>query len=273
MLSALSELREINLLTVLLRMALAILCGLLIGMERSSKNHSAGFRTHMLVCIGTCTASLTGHYLYLNQNLPTDISRLGAQVISGLGFIGAGTIIVTKEHSVKGLTTAAGLWACGIVGLACGAGFYEGAILTSAAILIIEIFFGNIGNLIRHPEEFQIIINYDNRESINLVQRYCKDRHLAITSLQIGSNDAGTGSVDGSGIRDTSDTQDAPGATTGTQDAPGTAPASGNQAGTGSPGYSAFLSLRNDGGIDPEELLQHIRGIKGIHSADRIKIK
>ena len=249
MLSALSELREINLLTVLLRMALAIFCGLLIGMERSSKNHSAGFRTHMLVCIGTCTASLTGHYLYLNQNLPADISRLGAQVISGLGFIGAGTIIVTKEHSVKGLTTAAGLWVCGIVGLACGAGFYEGAVLTSAAILLIEIFFGNIGNLIRHPEEFQLVVNYDNRESINLVQRYCKDRHLAITGLQIGSSDVDPGAA----------------AAPCSQDVPGAAAAS------GSPRYSAFISLRNDSGIDPEELLLHIRDIKGIYSANRIK--
>ena len=252
MLSALPELREINLLTVLLRMALAILCGLLIGMERSSKNHSAGFRTHMLVCIGTCTASLTGHYLYLNLNLPADISRLGAQVISGLGFIGAGTIIVTKEHSVKGLTTAAGLWACGIVGLACGAGFYEGAVLTSAAILIIEIFFGNIGNLIRHPEEFQIVVNYDSRESINLVQRYCKDRHLAITSLQIGCNDAAPGSTNAAGS---------------TND-PGTTDSAGTRA---APGYSAFISLRNDSGVDPENLLLQIRNIKGVHTADRIK--
>ena len=250
MLSALPELREINLLTVLLRMGLAILCGLLIGMERSSKNHSAGFRTHMLVCIGTCTASLTGHYLYLTLNLPADISRLGAQVISGLGFIGAGTIIVTKEHSVKGLTTAAGLWACGIVGLACGAGFYEGAVLTSAAILIIEIFFGNIGNLIRHPEEFQIVVNYDSRESINLVQRYCKDRHLAITSLQIGRREASRGAPNDPGTPNSS-----PGAPTF----------------SGASGYSAFISLRNDGGIDPEDLLLHIRNIDGVHSAERIK--
>ena len=134
MLSIFNGLRAVNTLSVAVRMLLALLLGGAVGLERSYKNRPAGFRTHMLVCIGTCTASLTGHYLYLNLNLPADISRLGAQVISGLGFIGAGTIIVTKEHSVKGLTTAAGLWACGIVGLACGAGFYEGAVLTSAAI-------------------------------------------------------------------------------------------------------------------------------------------
>ena len=144
MLSFFDGFRDINSATILFRMVFAILCGGAIGIERSIKNRPAGFRTHVLIIIGATTASLTGHFIYLNMSLPTDMSRLGAQVITGLGFIGAGTIIVTGQRTVKGLTTAAGLWATGIMGLAIGAGFYEGALLGTIAILFAEIVLGNI---------------------------------------------------------------------------------------------------------------------------------
>ena len=95
MLPIFNNLRDINSFTILFRMVLAVLCGAVIGIERSIKNRPAGFRTHILIIVGATTASLTGHYVYLVMSLPTDMSRLGAQVITGLGFIGAGTIIVT----------------------------------------------------------------------------------------------------------------------------------------------------------------------------------
>ena len=144
MISAFNGLRDINTATILFRMVLAIICGGLIGIERSIKNRPAGFRTHVLIIIGATTASLIGHYIYLIMNLPTDMSRLPAQVITGLGFIGAGTIIVTGSRTVKGLTTAAGLWATGIVGLAIGSGFYEGAVISTFMILFAEIVLGKI---------------------------------------------------------------------------------------------------------------------------------
>ena len=118
MITAFNGLRDINTVNILFRMVLAVLCGGLIGIERSAKNRPAGFRTHILIIIGATTASLTGHYIYLVMNLPTDMSRLPAQVITGLGFIGAGTIIVTGHRTVKGLTTAAGIWATAGIGLA-----------------------------------------------------------------------------------------------------------------------------------------------------------
>ena len=96
-------------------MILAFACGTVIGLERSYRNKPAGFRTHTLVCLAACIASLTGLYLYLIAHLPTDVSRIGAQIISGLGFLGAGTIVVTKRNTVKGLTTAAGIWTTGII--------------------------------------------------------------------------------------------------------------------------------------------------------------
>lgn len=183
MLSAFNSLRDINTATIFFRMVLAILCGGAIGIERSMKNRPAGFRTHILIIVGATTASLTGHYIYLIMNLPTDMSRLGAQVITGLGFIGAGTIIVTGQRTVKGLTTAAGLWATGVVGLAIGAGFYEGAILGTLAILFTETVMSKVK--IKRVKPFRCVVNYTEKDTLDHVLRYCKDRGIAIKALQI----------------------------------------------------------------------------------------
>ncbi len=193
MISAFNGLRDINTATILFRMVLAIICGGLIGIERSIKNRPAGFRTHVLIIIGATTASLIGHYIYLIMNLPTDMSRLPAQVITGLGFIGAGTIIVTGSRTVKGLTTAAGLWATGIVGLAIGSGFYEGAIVSTFMILFAEIVLGKIK--IKRVKPFRCIINYQHKETLDHILRYCKDRNIAIKALQI------EGETDESGVK------------------------------------------------------------------------
>lgn len=92
-------------------------------MKEPIKEGLRGFRTHILVCIAAAITTLTSQYLYVVMHYYTDMARLGAQVIAGMGFIGAGTIIVTRRNRVKGLTTAAGLWGAAIVGLAIGAGF------------------------------------------------------------------------------------------------------------------------------------------------------
>ena len=183
MLPIFNNLRDINSFTILFRMVLAVLCGAVIGIERSIKNRPAGFRTHILIIIGAATASLTGHYIYLIMNLPTDMSRLGAQVITGLGFIGAGTIIVTGSKTVKGLTTAAGLWATGIVGLSIGAGFYEGALAGTIAILFCEIVMSRFR--FRRYKTFHCVINYLHKDTLDHILRHCKDLHFAIKGLQI----------------------------------------------------------------------------------------
>ena len=127
MLSVFDGLRDVTTLSVFVRLACALICGGIIGIERSYKRRPAGFRTHILICIGAAITTLTSQYLYLNMHYFTDMARLGAQVVAGIGFIGAGTIIVTKRQRVKGLTTAAGLWTSGIIGLTFGGGFYEAA--------------------------------------------------------------------------------------------------------------------------------------------------
>lgn len=178
-------LRNVTVLSVAVRMLFAVISGGLIGVERSYKNRPAGFRTHILVCIGAAVASTTGIYLAVNRQFPTDLSRIGAQVVSGLGFIGAGTIIVTGKSKIKGLTTAAGLWVTGITGLAIGAGFYEGAIIAVLFVLIVEILFFNIGSRIRHSPEFHMQVQYTEKAALDHIMRYCKDQHFSIRNLQI----------------------------------------------------------------------------------------
>ena len=127
--------RDITISSVLLRIALSIVLGGILGMERGMKNRPAGLRTYMLVCVGSCLVMLTNQYIFQTTGTG-DPMRLGAQVVSGIGFLGAGTIIVTKHNQIKGLTTAAGLWSAAGVGLALGIGFYEGALTAAVAIYV-----------------------------------------------------------------------------------------------------------------------------------------
>ncbi|MEG1782247.1 MAG: MgtC/SapB family protein [Oscillospiraceae bacterium] len=138
--SLLSQLRNLTMISVLFRFALATLCGSVIGLERSKRRHAAGLRTHIVVCIGACAAMLVNQYIFVYISPNIDPSRMGAQVISGIGFLGAGTIVVTGHHrgqQVKGLTTAAGLWASACMGLFIGIGFYEGAVVMCGFLFIV----------------------------------------------------------------------------------------------------------------------------------------
>ncbi|MBD3921398.1 MgtC/SapB family protein [Paenibacillus sp. PR3] len=125
---------------MLLRMGLALLLGGLIGFEREQSNHAAGLRTNTLVCLGSCLLmmlSMYGFGDFANEtNVRLDPARLAAQVITGIGFLGAGTILFTGK-SITGLTTAASLWVVSAIGLAVGAGFYLGAVTATASVFLI----------------------------------------------------------------------------------------------------------------------------------------
>lgn len=135
LLNGFSELRELSMLSVIFRVILAITIGGLLGLERGRNHHPAGFRTYMLVCLGAALVMMTNQYAATIYDV--DPVRMGAQVVSGIGFLGAGTIIVTGKQQIKGITTAAGLWAAACCGLAVGIGFYEGAILCGVVICFI----------------------------------------------------------------------------------------------------------------------------------------
>ena len=188
MLSIFDPVRGMGLGPVLLRMVFAFIAGMIVGLERSYQNKPAGFRTHILVCLGACIASMTGLYLYTVLKVPADPSRIGTQVITGLGFIGAGTIVVTHRRQVSGLTTAAGMWTCGIIGLAIGAGFFEGAIIACILVLLAETVMNSVRKKIIVAPSFDLAVSYQERTDLDKVLRYCKDRKIQITNLQIFSN-------------------------------------------------------------------------------------
>lgn len=122
--------------SIVLRIVFCIVCGGAVGLEREWKHRTAGFKTHILVCLGSAICMLTGQYAVLAFQIDTiDPTRIGAQVVSGIGFLGVGTIIVRDNAKVKGLTTAAGLWVSACVGLAIGIGFYEMAILGTICVV------------------------------------------------------------------------------------------------------------------------------------------
>jgi putative Mg2+ transporter-C (MgtC) family protein len=122
-------LRSFNIWTVLIRLVLCVIVGGIIGMERGKQGRAAGMRTHILVCMGAALAAMMGFYITEVLDLTGDPMRISAQVVSGIGFLGVGTIMLKGRFQITGLTTAAGLWCAATIGLALGAGFYEGALV------------------------------------------------------------------------------------------------------------------------------------------------
>ena len=168
------------------RLMLAVICGGLIGIERERKRRPAGFRTHILICLGAALTTLTSQYIYVYLGMFTDLARLGAQVISGIGFIGAGTIIVTKRRQVKGLTTAAGLWTSAIVGLAAGAGFVEAALIATALILLAELVLSRFEwYLMSTARDINLYVEYRQSEVLSAISEILRSYNVAVSDLQI----------------------------------------------------------------------------------------
>jgi putative Mg2+ transporter-C (MgtC) family protein len=192
------ELRELNEISIVLRFVMATLCGGLIGLEREHKHRPAGFRTHILVCIGSAFTTMTSQYLLtlgdiFSGTTITDPARLGAQVIAGIGFIGAGTIIVTKRRQVKGLTTAAGLWTSAIIGLAIGVGYYEVALYATFLILLTEIVLSKVDwYLLSHTRTINTYVEYTDSESLTLIMSELKKRDVQVIDVEIAKKLTGT---------------------------------------------------------------------------------
>ena len=220
--------REMSFVAVTVRMLAAVLCGGLIGLEREFKRRPAGFRTHILISLGASATILTNLYLYQVMHLYTDISRLGAQVIAGIGFIGAGTIIVTRRSRVKGLTTAAGLWTAAIIGLVCGGGYLELAFFTTALVLIAELLLVRLEYMMKtKADHARCYVEYGEATVIERVLALMKDLGISVIDLEISK---GSGTEGGS--------------------------------------YGAMLELQLPRGESMEELLLGLHGIGGITRAE-----
>lgn len=134
MISLFDPIRDFTLSSIALRILFTSVSAGLIGFERGREGRAAGLRTHILVALGACLVTCTNQYLIQTANPNADPARLGAQVINGIGFLGAGTILATGKR-VTGLTTAAGLWTTACVGLTYGCGYFEGALLSTILML------------------------------------------------------------------------------------------------------------------------------------------
>ena len=178
-------LREPNLCSTIVRLTLATICGGFIGLERVKKRRPAGFRTYMLVCLGAALTMIISQYLAV-KGQATDVSRLGAQVINGVGFLGAGTIIVTGKQQIKGLTTAAGLWASACMGLAIGAGFYFGALVGCALIILTISLLGMLEEKIMSTaRNMNIYIEFSETGDIGETIEVLKKQNVRIFDIEI----------------------------------------------------------------------------------------
>lgn len=182
------NLEEINTITIILRIILAVIIGGIIGIEREVKNQPAGFRTYSLVCLGATIVMMTNQYI-ANEFGNVDPSRMGAQVISGIGFLGAGTIMVTAHNQVRGLTTAAGLWAAACTGLAIGIGFYVGALCMGTSILMIMSLLSKIDKIImKRSKVLHLYVIFESTDSFSNFTNLCKENEIVIEDVNISRN-------------------------------------------------------------------------------------
>ena len=190
---------------VLLRLGVASLCGGLIGIERGRKRRAAGFRTYMLICMGAALTMILGTYLaimltggYWNVDpevdfTKTDISWFGAQVINGIGFIGAGTIIVTGRQQVKGMTTAAGLWASACMGLAIGSGFFTAAVIGCIFILMTVVVFSKLERFIlSRSRNVNLYVEFEHTDDLSDIIEKIKAQDVRIFDVEITKAKGGT---------------------------------------------------------------------------------
>ncbi len=147
------------LIKIIFRAFCAVVVGALIGSERAKHGRAAGMRTHILVCLGACLTSMISVYANTFLNNTGDITRISAQVISGIGFLGAGMIILRNNNTITGLTTAAGVWTTSVIGIALGFGFYSGAVVVTLLFLISTVVFAKIGEKKRSAEVLYIEID------------------------------------------------------------------------------------------------------------------
>lgn len=179
--------QELNVISITLRLVLAMLCGGLLGFDREQKRRPAGLRTYMLVCMGAALVMITSQYAVETVG-EGDILRMGAQVISGIGFLGAGTII-TGARQVKGLTTAAGLWAAACLGLAAGIGFYSGTLLGCGGILLVFTAFHCVEQRLSNLSHvMEVFAELEDEIVLGNLLRTARENYLKVSDIEFRKN-------------------------------------------------------------------------------------
>lgn len=170
--------------SVILRLLCAIICGGFIGAQRATKRHAAGFRTYILVAVGAAIAGFTNQYI--SELFPaSDVGRIGNGVVTGIGFLGAGTILVTSRNQIKGLTTAAALWASGCMGLCIGHGFYTLGLIASIVIFFILSFTSPIENYFTdRARVFTLHVELNARTNLKDLITYLRENSYKIVNVE-----------------------------------------------------------------------------------------
>ena len=189
--------RGVTMPALVIKILLSVFFGGLIGLERGHKQRDAGTRTYMIVCMGAALTIILSQYesSLLNTNwkaisdaigIKTDVSRFGAQVINGIGFLGAGTIILTGRQEIKGLTTAAGLWASACMGLAIGSGFYECAILGFILILFTTVLLDRVSSwIVSTARNMDLYIEFEKIEDLGRIVATFNEMNIQLFDVDI----------------------------------------------------------------------------------------
>lgn len=176
---------DLNIYTIIIRLLLAFFIGATIGSERSYNHHNAGLRTYILVSLGSTIAMMVNQFIKDGS----DISRIGAGVITGVGFLGAGSIIVTSRNQIRGLTTAATLWVTAALGLAIGIGFYTVALICLVLIVITLICLPFIENEIDgNSKKMEIIVELKGNEYLKNIIDYLRENNVSILQVVFDQN-------------------------------------------------------------------------------------
>ena len=190
---ALDFLRSFNIWTILIRLILAMLFGGAVGLERGKQGRAAGMRTHIFVCLGATLTTMIGFYAVQELGSNGDPLRVAAQVVSGIGFLGVGTILIKGRFQITGLTTAAGMWCAAAIGIALGAGFYEGAIITFVCSLLTVTTLWRVENIInKKNRRFGIYIEICSdkyvRETIDFLEANYRISDIQVTAPRSGTS-------------------------------------------------------------------------------------
>ena len=174
---------------ICIRLVAAVLLGGLIGWERAGTNHDAGLRTHIIVCLGAATIMVVSELAVVHYHIETELLRMGAQIVSGIGFLGAGSILIDGNR-IRGITTAAGIWTTACIGIAIGAGFYIVAGVVVLLMLFAMIALRSVSSKLQlHGNQFAIKVTLEDKEAMKNVLTLLTEMDVSVKQIKTATDD------------------------------------------------------------------------------------
>lgn len=171
---------------IILRLLFAVVIGIIVGLNRELKNRTAGIKTHVLVCVGSALATMSSEYAIHMFPGDGDVTRIAASVVSGVGFLGAGTIMVTGKKQIRGLTTAAGLWTCACSGISIGIGFVEGAVLATVITIFTLTMLDRLEIWIhKRSKTLDLYLEFSGDDGVHWLNQYLHEHSIRADSYNV----------------------------------------------------------------------------------------